>query len=53
MMEAKGCEFFREEEMVYCQMLLRYRGGLGFTVICRVDYTGVIGIPDRGRLSKW
>lgn len=44
MMEAKGCECFREEEMVYCQTLLRHQGGLGSTVICRVYYTGVIGV---------
>lgn len=51
-MGAKGCECFREEEMVSCQMLLRHQGGPGFTVICRVYYTGVIGILTRADLAS-
>lgn len=52
MMEAKGCERFREEGMVSCQMLLRHQGGSGFTGICRVYYTAVIGIPTRADFTS-
>ena len=53
MMEVRGRECFREEEVVHCQMLLRHQGGQGSRVTCSVYNTGVVGVLDKGRLSKW